>query len=103
MSYNKLTRSLPKLPPNLLELALKHNSLSGYLSNSSFDGLTQLEVVELSENSFTGTLKPWFFLLPSLQQVDLANNKLTCVKVCKPTSGNSNLVAIDLGFNSIDG
>ena len=39
-SYNKLTRSLSKLPPNLLELALKHSSLSRYLSNSSFDRLT---------------------------------------------------------------
>ena len=37
LSYNKLTGSLP---PNLLELALKHNTLSGYLSNSSFDELT---------------------------------------------------------------
>ena len=103
LSYNKLTGSLPKLPPNLLELALKHNSLSGYLSNSSFDGLTQLEVVELSENSFTGTLQPWFFLLPSLQQVDLANNSLTRVEVWKPAGGNSNLVAVDLGFNGING
>jgi Leucine-rich repeat (LRR) protein len=103
LSYNNLTGSLSKLPPNLLELALKHNSLSGSLSKSSFDGLTQLEVVELSENAFTGTLQGWFFLLPSLQQVDLANNSLTRVDVWKPADDASDLVAVDLGFNKIEG
>ncbi|GMI88264.1 hypothetical protein like AT2G15320 [Hibiscus trionum] len=103
LSYNELTGFLPKLPHNLLELALKGNSLSGYISKSSFDGLTQLEVVELSENSFTGTLGAWFFLLPSLQQVDLANNSFTRVEISKPPGGNSDLVAVNLGFNKIEG
>ncbi|KAG6761373.1 hypothetical protein POTOM_034588 [Populus tomentosa] len=101
LSYNKLTGSLPKLPYNLLELALKANSLSGSLSKSSFDSLTQLEVVELSENSLTGTLQSWFFLLPALQQVDLANNSFTRLEIPKPA--NSDLVAVDLGFNKIEG
>ncbi|GAV86375.1 hypothetical protein CFOL_v3_29806, partial [Cephalotus follicularis] len=90
--------SLPKLPVNLLKLALKVNSFSG-----SFDGLTQIEVIELSENSFTCTLQSWFVLLPALQQVDLANNDLTRVDIAKPTSGISDLVAVDLGFNKIEG
>ncbi|KAK7850148.1 receptor-like protein 37 [Quercus suber] len=78
LSYNKLIGSLP---PNLLELALKHNSLFGYLSNSSFDRLTI-------------SWKGW----------NSANthSRLTRVEVWKPTGGNSNLVAIDLGFNGID-
>ncbi|KAJ6751192.1 hypothetical protein OIU85_001689 [Salix viminalis] len=85
------------------ELALKANSLSGSLSKSSFDRLTQLEVVELSENSFTGTLEPWFFLLPALQQVDLSNNSLARVEISKPSNATSDLVAVDLGFNKIEG
>ncbi|KAE8667878.1 STRESS ENHANCED protein 1 [Hibiscus syriacus] len=103
LSYNKLTGFLPKLPSNLLELALRGNSLSGYLSKSSFDGLTQLEVVELGANSFSGTLGAWFFLLPSLQQVDLANNSFASVEISKPAGGNSDLVAVNLGFNRIEG
>ncbi|KAF2318665.1 hypothetical protein GH714_009703 [Hevea brasiliensis] len=103
LSYNKLAGSLPKLPPNLLELALKSNSLSGSLSKWSFDGLTQLAVVELSENSLTGAVEPWFFALPALQQVDLANNSLTRIEISKPANGYSDLVAIDLGFNKIEG
>ncbi|KAL3538847.1 hypothetical protein ACH5RR_002213 [Cinchona calisaya] len=102
-SFNKLAGSLPKLPVNLIELAIKANSLSGSLYNSSFDGLTQLEVVELSENSFAGTIDSWFFLLPALQQVDLANNSFTRVDVWKPINVNSDLVAVDLGFNKIEG
>ncbi|KAL2537482.1 Leucine-rich repeat (LRR) family protein [Forsythia ovata] len=103
LSYNRFTGFLPKLPPNLNELAVKANSLSGSLNKSSFDGLTQLMVVELSENSFTGILEPWFFLLPSLQQINLANNSFTSVVILKPVNINSQLVAINLSFNRIEG
>ncbi|PIN10345.1 hypothetical protein CDL12_17063 [Handroanthus impetiginosus] len=104
LSYNKLSGSLPQLPPNLNELALKANSLSGSLTKSSFNGLTRLMVVELSENSFTGTVEPWFFLLPSLQQVDLAKNTFTSVAVSKPpANSNTELVAVDLSYNQIEG
>ncbi|KAK7280338.1 hypothetical protein RJT34_25401 [Clitoria ternatea] len=103
LSFNKLTGSLPKLPPNLLELALKANSLSGPFQKQNFEGLNQLEVVELSENALTGTIESWFFLLPSLQQVDLANNSLTGIQISRPKSEGSNLVALNLGFNRIQG
>ncbi|OVA15903.1 Leucine-rich repeat [Macleaya cordata] len=103
LSFNKFTGSLPKLPPNIAELAIKANSLSGFLSESSFQGLNHLEVVELSANFFTGSLKGWFFLLPSLQQVNLSNNSLTSVEIWKPTNPRSDLVAVDLGFNKLEG
>lgn len=102
LSFNKLSGAIPSLPPKLLELALKANSLSGPLLKSSFDGSVQLEVVELSQNSISGTLESWLFFLPSIQQVDLANNKLTRVDIARD-SGISNLVAVDLGFNGIEG
>ncbi|KAF3648621.1 hypothetical protein T459_33517 [Capsicum annuum] len=103
VSYNKLTGSLPKLPPNLLELAAKGNMLSGSLLKSSFYGLNQLEVVELSENFLSGTIEPWFFQLPALQQVDMANNSFTLVQISAVVSSNSDLVAVDLGFNKLEG
>ena len=56
LSFNKLTDSIPKLPPNLLELTMKANSLSGPLQKQSFEGMNQLEVVKLSENVLTGTV-----------------------------------------------
>lgn len=110
LSFNKLTGTIPKLPPNLLELAIKANSLSGSLQKQNFDGMNELEVVELSNNALTGTVESWFFLLPSLQQVDLANNTFTGVQISNPraargrsSSGGNNLVALDLGFNRIQG
>lgn len=103
LSFNRLTGSIPKLPPNLLELALRGNSLSGPLSKDSFAESAQLEVVELGHNSLAGTLEPWLFLLPSVQQIDLANNSLARVDVTTPPAGGGSLVAVDLGFNRIEG
>ncbi|KAM7252497.1 hypothetical protein ACFE04_024380 [Oxalis oulophora] len=102
LSYNKLSGSLPKLPKTLNELALKSNLLSGSIQSFSFADLTQLEVIELSENSFSGVLQSWFFRLQSLQQVNLSNNSLTRVEIPTPVV-NSDLVAVDLGFNKIEG
>ncbi|KAI3664316.1 hypothetical protein L1987_89945 [Smallanthus sonchifolius] len=101
LSFNKLTGPIPKLPVNLLELALRSNSLSGFLPNPSFNELTQLEVVELSDNSLTGTIPTWVFLLPSIQQLNLANNSFTDIEISKPL--NSNLIAVDAGYNKIVG
>ncbi|KAI3803717.1 hypothetical protein L1987_31878 [Smallanthus sonchifolius] len=101
LSFNKLTGPIPKLARNLLELALRSNSLSGFLSNSSFSELTQLEVVELSENFLVGTIPSWFFLQPGLQQVNLANNKFTGIEISIPV--DSDLVAVDAGYNKITG
>ncbi|KAI9124221.1 hypothetical protein K1719_005521 [Acacia pycnantha] len=104
LSFNKLTGPLPKLlPANLIELAMKGNSLSGSLNKFTFEKLNQLEVVELSENALAGNIEAWFFQLPSLQQVDLANNSFTGVEISRPVGGNSNLVAVNLGFNKIQG
>ncbi|XP_028788061.1 probable LRR receptor-like serine/threonine-protein kinase At4g36180 [Neltuma alba] len=104
VSFNKLTGPLPKLlPPNLIELAMKGNSLSGSLNKFTFEKLNQLEVVELSENALAGKIEAWFFQLPSLQQVDLANNSFTGLETSRPVGGNSDLVAVNLGFNKIQG
>ncbi|XP_073311877.1 uncharacterized protein [Primulina huaijiensis] len=104
VSYNNLTENIPILPPNLKELAIKSNSLSGYLPIYSFSGMALLMVLELSDNLFSGTLDSWLFLLPSLQQVNLSNNSFTIAFVAKPPSGfGSDLVAVDLSFNKIEG
>ena len=109
LSFNRLAGSIPKLPPNLLELAIKANSLSGPLQKQNFEGMNQLEVVQLSDNALTGTVESWFFSLPSLQQVNLANNTFTAVQISGPraarggSGSSSNLVALDLGFNRIRG
>ncbi|KAM0025045.1 putative non-specific serine/threonine protein kinase [Helianthus debilis subsp. tardiflorus] len=101
LSFNKFTGSLPKLGRNLLEFAVKANRLSGDMPKTSFNESTQLEVVELSDNSLTGIIPGWFFLQPALQQVNLANNAFTGIEILKPI--DSDLVAIDAGYNKISG
>lgn len=104
LSYNKITGSIPRLPSNLNELALKANSLSGAITKTSFAGLTRLMVIELAENSISGAIPPWIFLLPSLQQIDLAKNGITSVSVAaSPSDSNSELVAVDLSYNKLEG
>lgn len=103
LSFNKFTGSIPKLPPNLVQLAIKNNYLSGFLLQTSFSESTRLDTVELSENSLVGVLQPWLFLLPSLQQVNLSKNKFTRVEIWRPRNLNSNLVAVDIGFNKLRG
>lgn len=101
LSYNNITGSLPQFPPNLYELAMKANHLSGSLVKSPFNGITRLMAVELSENSLTGTLDSWVFSLPSLQQINLSNNSFTGIVISNPS--DSELVAVDLSFNKIEG
>ncbi|KAI3827974.1 hypothetical protein L1987_02063 [Smallanthus sonchifolius] len=103
LSFNKLTGPIPNLPKHLIQLALKGNLLSGYLQKQAFTDSTQLEVVELSENSLAGTIPGWFFITPSLQQVNLANNSFTGVEILNPVNKHSNLVAVNLGFNKLAG
>lgn len=105
VSFNRLSGPLPSsLPPNLVQLALRGNSIDGALKRSTFESLKYLEVAELAANRLGGKLEGWFFQLPSLQQVDLANNSITSVQVWQPSSkGAQPLVAIDLSFNRIEG
>ncbi|KZV38844.1 Leucine-rich repeat (LRR) family protein [Dorcoceras hygrometricum] len=101
LSFNRFTGSLHKLPPNVKELAMKANHLSGSLIKYPFKGLTRLMTLELSENSFDGTLDSWVFSIPSLQQINLSNNSFTGIVISKPS--DSELVAVDLSFNKIEG
>ncbi|KAI7744396.1 hypothetical protein M8C21_014296 [Ambrosia artemisiifolia] len=101
LSFNKFTGPIPKVAKNLMELAIKSNFLSGGVLKTSFSELTRLEVVEVSNNSLTGTIPGWFFLLPGLQQVNLANNGFTGIEILKPIE--SDLVAVDVGYNKLVG
>lgn len=67
---------------------------------TTFSTLRKLEVLDLSVNKLSPSVEGWFLELPSLQQVDLANNSLTAVEVLGPAQ---RLVALDLGYNMITG
>ncbi|XP_020574805.1 probable inactive leucine-rich repeat receptor kinase XIAO [Phalaenopsis equestris] len=106
-SYNRLIGPIPSsLPPNLVTLALRGNSLSGFLNRSAFAPLRILEVADLAGNRLSGHVEGWLLKLPKIQQVNLANNsfeKWEVWPVAVGDNGGQNLVAVDLGFNRIGG
>ncbi|PKA59931.1 LRR receptor-like serine/threonine-protein kinase FLS2 [Apostasia shenzhenica] len=105
LSYNRLSGPLPSsFPPNLVTLAIRGNLLTGSLIRSAFEPLQGLEVVDLAENRLSGKLEGWLLRLPKIQQVNLANNTFDKWEVW-PAAGASGeeLVALDLGYNRIEG
>lgn len=110
LSLNSFTGTLPgpgDLPPNVIDLALRGNQLTGVLPRLVFEELKYLEVAELAGNKFFGSVEGWLFRLPSLQQLDLANNSLTHISVDTRDRGGlvdeSGVVSVDLGFNRFEG
>ncbi|CAA7393138.1 unnamed protein product [Spirodela intermedia] len=104
LSYNKLSGRLPAaLPPSLVALALRGNALSGPISRATFAGLHRLEVAEMAANRISGLVEGWFLRLPALQQVNLANNSLSGFAVGEAAPPPPQLVALDLGYNRIEG
>ncbi|PKU71315.1 LRR receptor-like serine/threonine-protein kinase FLS2 [Dendrobium catenatum] len=106
-SYNRFTGPIPSsLPPNLVTLALRWNSLTGFLIRSAFTPLRRLEVADLAGNRLNGNVEGWLLKLPKIQQLNLANNSLEKWVVWPDTAGDGGgqeLVAVDLGFNQIEG
>ncbi|XP_039130826.1 probably inactive leucine-rich repeat receptor-like protein kinase At3g28040 [Dioscorea cayenensis subsp. rotundata] len=106
LSFNHFSGPLPpSLPPNLITLAVKSNSLSGSITTSTFHPLSKLQVAELSSNNFNGVLGGWFLFLPSLQQVNLSNNSFTALNFQggSAVAGGQGLVALDLSYNKLSG
>uniref|UniRef100_A0A2P2MVG1 Leucine-rich repeat family protein n=1 Tax=Rhizophora mucronata TaxID=61149 RepID=A0A2P2MVG1_RHIMU len=100
LQNNKLNGSIPptiRSMPSLLEVQLGHNQLSGRipemplklqialnLSSNLFQGsiptlssLNELEVLDLSDNRFSGEIPGFLVELPSLTQLILSNNQLS--------------------------
>ncbi|XP_050207570.1 LRR receptor-like serine/threonine-protein kinase SIK1 [Mercurialis annua] len=102
-SNNCLSGQLPPaMPMNLIELSVRNNNLQGNLPDN-FRILEYLEVLDLSHNQLSGSVKSVLFNHPSLQQLTLSYNNFTFLQV-PPTMGfTSKLIALDLSYNNIQG
>lgn len=127
LNSNKFSGSLPLFPPNLRELDVSRNSISGnisrflcdkqphelkilHLGDNLFSGKIancwnnwlQLEVLMLGNNNFTGSIPISIGHLQGLRSLHLRNNSFTGViplslQKCK------NLTMIDLSINNFIG
>lgn len=91
------------LPPSLLSLSMRNNSLNGQLPRN-FLHMKSLEVLDLSYNQLMGSLTGEIFQHPSLQQLSLSHNRLSSLESPRGSPHRaSKMVAIDLSYNEING
>ncbi|ONK59373.1 uncharacterized protein A4U43_C08F5770 [Asparagus officinalis] len=103
LSNNNFSGELPietlASSPNLKNLDLAFNNISGRLLNS-VSKLASLVLLDLSSNGLSGSIPDK--LGPSLKELYLQNNKFTG-PVPASISNCSNLVSLDLSFNYLTG
>ncbi|OVA19373.1 Protein kinase domain [Macleaya cordata] len=93
--------------PSLRHLYVPFNNITGFLPTSSLINFTQLQVLDLSSNSFNGSVPSSFCSSTSsssssLQKILLANNFLSGA-VPSELGNCKNLRTLDLSFNNING
>ncbi|KAJ0260929.1 Leucine-rich repeat protein kinase family protein [Hirschfeldia incana] len=98
---NRFDSDLPLLPKSLVTVLLSKNSFSGEVSGR-FDGLSQLQHLDLSFNHLTGAPSSLLFSLPNISYLDLASNKLSGKLPSNLTCGGK-LGFVDLSDNRLVG
>lgn len=105
LSNNKFFSPIPsfKMSKNLTEIVLSHNSLTGAITSSHWEGLTKLLVVDLRNNLLNGSIPPSLFALPSLKEVQLSFNRFDGPLPEFQNTSTSLLEILDLSGNSLTG
>eukprot|EP00250_Pteridium_aquilinum_P016549 c23157_g2_i1 orf=327-1649(+) len=102
-SGNALSGSFPRgLPPSICSICFRNNNLGGKLPRT-IASLNQLNVLDLSNNQFTGCVNDAMLAHPTLQQLNLSTNKLSELRAHGKHVARSALVALDLSHNVISG
>ncbi|EFJ15851.1 hypothetical protein SELMODRAFT_117682 [Selaginella moellendorffii] len=101
-SNNRLSELPLKLPVSLLQLSLRSNQLGGSFPQNLVQ-LQGLEVLDLSYNQFVGHLDSSLFELPSLQQLTVSHNQISSLGVPRLSNVESELVAVDISYNQLEG
>ncbi|XP_051113862.1 receptor-like protein 33 [Andrographis paniculata] len=105
-SFNSFTGSVPPFPMSkkLAYIDIGRNALTGSLSPSHFEGLGNLSVINLGHNALNGTIPASLFGLPSLQVLDLSNNKFSGQVGYSAWNPSSNVLdTLDLSSNALGG
>ncbi|XP_057797762.1 receptor-like protein 6 [Salvia miltiorrhiza] len=86
---------------NLIRLDLSSNSFLGSLSSTLFEGLSNLVYLDLRSNSFSGNIPHSLFDLPSLLQLDLRNNQFNGTFHLDNFRSLANLTLLGLSHNRL--
>ncbi|XP_027907161.1 receptor-like protein 7 [Vigna unguiculata] len=104
LSSNNFSGPLPSfnMSKNLTHLSLFHNSLTGVLPSSHFEGLKNLVNIDLGFNFFIGSLPSFLLKLPYLRELKLPSNQLTGL-LDESVMTSTTLEMLDLGGNHLEG
>lgn len=105
LSSNRFDGPIPPLHISkiLTHVDLSYNSLTGAISSTSWEQLLNLVYVHLGYNSLNGSIPGSLFLLPMLQQLQLANNKFGGQIPTFSNASSSVLHTLDLSGNRLEG
>ncbi|XP_054786459.1 probable LRR receptor-like serine/threonine-protein kinase At2g16250 isoform X2 [Prosopis cineraria] len=96
LSFNSLTGGVPpelRGLRSLQRMILRNNMLDGPLSENLLPTLSQLQVVVLRQNNFTGDLPDVLWSLPRLSYLDLSDNNFTGIL---PNSSSNHSVTAEM-------
>ncbi|XP_057797809.1 receptor-like protein 19 [Salvia miltiorrhiza] len=86
---------------NLIRVDLSGNSFTGSLSSTLFEGLSNLVYLDLSSNSFLGNIPHSLFALPSLLELYLSYNQFSGTFQLDNFPSLSNLTRLGLSYNRL--
>ncbi|KAH7867375.1 hypothetical protein Vadar_032617 [Vaccinium darrowii] len=104
-SSNNFSGQIPSFQEskNLAYIDLSHNTLTGVVLSTHFEGLSNLVYIDVASNSFIGSIPSSLFSLPSLQKILLSNNKFGGQITGFSNKSLSSLDTLDLSSNKLEG
>ncbi|GMJ14383.1 hypothetical protein like AT3G03770 [Hibiscus trionum] len=102
LKNNQFGPNFPVLNPKVVTVEIRNNSFQSSVPNEVLTSYFQLQKLDISINTFIGPFSPSLFSLPSIDYVDISDNKLTG-KLLHNTSCNAHLVFVNLSSNLLTG
>ncbi|GMY25559.1 receptor-like protein 7 [Fagus crenata] len=105
LSSNKFNRSVPpfSMAKNLTQINLSFNSLTGQITSTHWKDLPNLVNLDLRSNSLNGSIPVSLFSLPSLQKLQLSNNRFSGLLNEFSNVFSSAMDTLDLSSNNLEG
>ncbi|GJN34728.1 hypothetical protein PR202_gb23419 [Eleusine coracana subsp. coracana] len=105
LSRNAITGALPPLPPTLRYFSVAGNAMQGTLDGVFGNGSpADLAFLDISMNSFSGSVPPEVFALPSASSLLLSRNNFTGPLAVQPSLAAAvSWAVVDVSHNAISG
>ncbi|RYR14495.1 hypothetical protein Ahy_B04g071081 [Arachis hypogaea] len=105
LSYNRFSGPIPSFnkSKNLQYLSLLQNELAGTILSTQWEELSNLCIINLGDNFFSGKIPKSLFTIPSLQEFTLSDNGFEGLLDEFQNATASTLELVDLSINKLEG